>query len=47
MHQNTLEGILNKSIKFNQDKTLYGNGTTSIQIAEILKFYTDEQDTIS
>ena len=45
--QNTLEGILNKSIKFNQDKTLYGNGTTSIQIAEILKFYTDEQDTIS
>ena len=45
--QNTLEGILNKSIKFNQDKTLYGNGTTSIQIAEILKFYTYEQNTIS
>ena len=39
--QNTLENILNKSIEFNQDKSLYGNGTTSIQIAEILKSYID------
>ena len=39
--QNILESIINKSIEFNQDKSLYGNGTTSIKIAEILKSYID------
>jgi UDP-N-acetylglucosamine 2-epimerase (non-hydrolysing) len=37
--QNTLLSIINKNINFNQDKTLYGNGTTSIQIAETLRSY--------
>jgi UDP-N-acetylglucosamine 2-epimerase (non-hydrolysing) len=39
--QEILENILFNKILFNQNKALYGNGTTSMQIVEILKSYID------